>query len=163
MTQSHPWSREYCYDRRDLQIIVLCALVGSMTGALYAGRAFGPLSALSLGGTQTFLLSALRLSLLPLLMAAALLLKSRLLFWLLFFGKGFSVSCVLWIASSSGAATLLCLLPRLLLETILPLPAFFLLGAVWYGQTRVGRFSLPPILPALLSVLTGLLLEGLLF
>ena len=164
MTRLRPWTPGLLYDRRDLQTVVLCALVGSLTGALYARASSASISGeLFFCVRQPVLLSALRLSLFPVLMAAALLLQSRALFWLLFFGKGFAVSCLLCIAASFGAGPLSCLLPGLLLETLLPLPAFFLLGAVWYGETGAGRWSLRPILPALLSVLAGLLLERLLF
>lgn len=135
-----------------------------MTGALYARACSGMISVeLISNARQSFHLSVLRLSLLPVLMAAALFLQNKSLFWLLFFWKGFAVSTLLCIAAASGTAALSCLLPRLLLETLLPLPAFFLLGAVWYGETGAEQWSLWPILPALLSVLTGLILERLLF
>ena len=164
MTQLRFLSPRLSYDRRDLQTIFLCALVGSLTGALYTRGYSGYVFVWeSIKAAQPFLLSVLRLSLFPLLLAAALFLQRRPLFCLLFFGKGFAGSCVLCVAAASGAGLIHSLLLRLLLETLFPLPAFFLLGAVWYGQTRAERWSLWSILPAALSVMTGLLLERLLF
>lgn len=164
MTQLRARRLRLLYDRRDLQTIFLCALVGSMTGALYTRTGSACIQESDFYCcAQPVFLSALRLSLLPLLMTAALFLHSKPMFWLLFFGKGFSGSCVFCAAAASGSGLIQCLLPRLLLETVLPLPAVFLLGAVWYGQTRADRWSLWPILPALLSGYSGLLLERILF
>lgn len=151
------------YDRRDLQTILVCALVGSMTGAFCTG--FSGYS-IRVQGVYTALgslpLSALRLSLFPVLTTAAMLLRSRRMLRLLFFGKSFAVAFVLCIAAASGVGPLRSLFPGLLLETLLPLPGFFLLGALWYGQTRNGPQLLWPLLPVLLPALGGLLFERLL-
>ncbi len=160
MTQSLRWSYQLLHDRRNLQLLLFSALVGSMTGALCAGISGWVIpSEVLFSCSRPFLLSALRLCLFPILMAAALLLHSRFLFCLLFFAKGLAVSCVLCVAAASGFVPLSRILPILLFETLLPLPAYFQLGGLWCGQACAGRRSFCRIFPALLSVLLGLLLE----
>ena len=162
-TQLRRFDLRLRYDRKNLQTIFLCALVGSLTGALCARLA--GCAILEGDGCPaargSLPLSVLRLSLFPLMMTAALLLRRKWLFRLLFIGKGFAASYVLCVAAASGAGPLREILPGLLLETLLPLPGFFLLGALWYGQTREGAQRLWPLAPAFLPVLLGLLLERL--
>lgn len=165
MTQLHGFDTHLVYKRSGLLTLLLSMLFGSLFGFLCVRMLAFLLheDTVFRTGGGPIPLTALRVFIFPSLMAAAMILRARRLFWVLFFSKGFSAAYALCVAAAVGGETLKSFLPGLFLETLLPLPAMFLLGAVWYRDAKIGRCDLRPLLPALLPTAVGLLLERLTF
>ena len=147
------------YDRADLLGVLLALLLGSAFGALCASFSDAVTGLASAGAfPQPGLLRAwLRCALFPVLLSAALCLRCRLLFWLLYFAKGAAAAFTLWALLCSCGLPLL----PLLSDTVFLLPFWILLGAVWVGQIGTGPQSLSLLLPALLLVLLAASLRDL--
>ena len=159
MTQFWRRSHVLRYDRADLLGVLLALLLGSAFGALCASfsdavTGLAPAAALPQPG---LLRAWLRCALFPVLLSAALSLRSKALFWLLYFAKGAAAAFTLWALLCSGGLPLL----PLLSDTVFLLPFWILLGAVWVGQTDAGAQSLSLLLPALLLALLAASLRDL--
>lgn len=145
--------------------LLVCMLLGSLFGALCVRISGFMISDQTVfhTGQGSVLLCISRLMVLPSLMTAAVLIHCRRLFCLLFFCKGFTVASAICACAAAGLEVLRSFLPGFFLETLLPLPAMLLLGALWYEDTCLGQTNLRPLLPALLPASVGLLLERLIF
>ena len=151
--------------RSAVMTLLVCMLLGSLSGALCVRISDFMISDSSVfrTGQASLLLSFPRFLFFPSLMTAAVLFHCRRLFCLLFFCKGFTVAYTLCACAAAGIGVMKGFLPGFFLETLLPLPAMLLLGALWYEDAAMDRTSLWPLLPALLPASVGLLLEGLIF
>ena len=150
--------------RRWTQRILFSLLLGSLLGALWARMQPG-LTALdpeALGRVSP-VRGFLRNALFPCLLAAALILRGRFLFCLLFFLKGVGVSFLLCASAAAGDDWLSAVLPTLILDTLLPLPLLLRMGAVWGEQAETGEASLWLLFPALLVGFLSALLRAALF
>ena len=165
MTLSRSFETRPGFKRSGLWTLLLSMLFGSLSGALCVRISGFPLSENTVfqTGGGPIQLTALRVFAFPSLMAAALVLQNRRLICFLFFCKGFTVAYALCAASAVGGVTLKSFLSGLFWETLLPLPAMFLLGAGWYRDAKTRRRDFHPFLSALLPASVGLLLERLIF
>ena len=110
---------------------------------------------------DTLFLRLQRVTLLSSLMTAAFLFYNSHILYLLFWSKGFFVGYTLCTCASSGLNLLKSILPEFIFETLLPLPAVLLLGAVWLGDIKAKRTDLRPIVLVFPPIAIGLLLERL--
>lgn len=165
MTQSRGSRGRISSARSAVLTLLVWMLLGSLFGAVCVRLSDFMISDDSVfrTGQGSLLLSVPRLLIFPSLMTAAVLFHCRRLFCLLFFCKGFTVAFALCSCAAAGIWALKSFLPGFFLETLLPLPAMLLLGALWYEGARSDRISLSPLFPALLPASVGLLLERLIF
>jgi hypothetical protein len=96
-------------------------------------------------------------------MAAAMLCGRKSLMRLLFFIKGVFVSLTVFAFFASGVSVFSSFVPVFLFETMFPLPMILLAGSLWAGQAENGQPELWTLIPVLLCVFIGVLLETILF
>ncbi len=144
-------------NRADRDRLLAFLLLGSLFGAFGARLQHDALPAFDFGADQgTWILTWLRFSLFPCLLAVSFLLHRRWLFCLLFFLKGAFVSFTLCVFSLCGWKQFLDVLPPLFWQGLLPLPLQLYVASIWLGEERSDGavlllFAL--LLPGLLGVL----------
>ena len=107
--------------------------------------------------------SLLRSAVFPSLMSAAMVLRSRGVFSLLFFAKGFLFCYVLCVFTIGGSEVNSSFFMRLLTETVLPLPTLLYVGTVWSEDTRRGSSHLLLLLISAGVCFLSVFLAGILF
>lgn len=162
MTQSLLHRRIFRYENADLQQLLLCLLSGSLTGALCFRLAVQAAELPRAGWScaSPLFSSFARCALFPMLLFTALILRRKLLFWVLFFLKGAAAAyAICFLATAQGS-----LLHSCFLETVLVLPFWFYLGAVWIGQIGSERPAGGCLLiPALFLAFVCAILRDLIF
>lgn len=150
MTQFLRCSKIFRYENSDLQRLLFCLLSGSLIGALCVGLSDYAVSVPRAGWSSASppYFSYARCALFPILLFTALVLRRKLLFWVLFFLKGAAAAyTVCYLAAIRSAAIGVCFF-----DTVLVLPFWFYLGAVWLNQTEstrpAGFLLIPALFPA---------------
>ena len=152
-------------------VIKLCLLLllGSVFGALCAKFVIQSeaLSLASLSSSSivrfSFLRSLLHCAVFPSLMSAALVVRSRGLISLLFFAKGFLFSYLLCVFAIGGVEVGRFFYTKLLMESVLPLPALLYVGTVWSEDTRRGSSHLLLLLLSICICFLSVAVESVLF
>ena len=147
----------------------LFLLLGSFFGALCAKEVIINRNALFVAFSQvawepcSLIRSLLRTAVFPSLMSAALVLRRRGFFSLLFLAKGFLFSYLLCVLTIGGAEVDSWFFHRLLTETVLPLPTLLYVGTVWSEDTRRGSSHLILLLVSFGICFLSALLASILF
>ena len=157
------------FRRETCMKLSLFLLLGSLFGALCAKWVIQsenvPLAALSPDTWEpcSLVRSLLRSAVFPSLMSAALVLRSRGVFSLLFLAKGFFFSYLLCVLTISGSEVGHPFFMRLLTETVLPLPTLLYVGTVWSEDTRRGSSHLVLLLICAVVCFFSVFLASILF
>jgi hypothetical protein len=104
-----------------------------------------------------------RMGTMPCLMAAALLLRKRSLFFALFFLKGMAAAFSLCLIFLAGYGLFSIPVSTFFFESTLPLPILFAVGSVWSGRAEQVTAELWLLAPVLLFMLLVIGLEAVLF
>ena len=152
----------FCFrtHRREGFQLLTSLLIGSLFGALCAKTQTAAFFLPGHNLAQTSVISILLRSVLfPSLLVVSFLLRRRVLFFVLFFLKGFFVSLTLCAFASQGLDLLLPVLLTIVIQSLLSLPAQFFAVVVWLQNGDQYREKHLLFAPMLLFTLLGVLLQ----